>query len=158
MFLDYYAILEIDEAASQQQISAAFKNQALKWHPDKNQELDATQRMQLINEANLILKDPSARELYDKEYQKFKSYKLQSESKVDKGQESHYGHKCQSNPENINKVHYEYEEYNLNDDILKSWIDTARNKAKEMGKQAKRDFAELTKIGIKAFFDRRFFD
>ena len=36
MFKDYYAILEMCENATQEEIKSAFKRQALKWHPDKN--------------------------------------------------------------------------------------------------------------------------
>ena len=62
MFKDYYAILEIDVTASEEDIKAAFKKQALKWHPDRNIGKDTTSIMQDINEAKLILLDFEARE------------------------------------------------------------------------------------------------
>src|SRR5690554_3642123 len=55
MFKDYYAILEIDVSASQDDIKAAFKKQALRCHPDRNIGKDTTLIMQDINEAKLIL-------------------------------------------------------------------------------------------------------
>ena len=42
MFVDYYAVLEIEITATSEEIKAAFKKQALKWHPDKNQGKDTT--------------------------------------------------------------------------------------------------------------------
>jgi len=79
MFIDYYAILEVDFSATQSEIREAFKKQAIKWHPDRNTERDTTLRMQQINEAYLILKDIEARQRYDKEYKLFKQYKQQKE-------------------------------------------------------------------------------
>ena len=60
MFRDYYAILVISQSASRVEIKSAYKKQAIKWHPDKNQGVDTTQRMQEINEAYLILNDVSS--------------------------------------------------------------------------------------------------
>ena len=68
MFVDYYAILEIEASASAEEVKSAFKKQALKWHPDRNSNIDTTKRMQQINEAYLILKDSEARTRYDVEY------------------------------------------------------------------------------------------
>ena len=62
MFIDYYEVLEIKSTASIEEVKAAFKMQALKWHPDRNLGVDTTLRMQLINEAYLILKDVEARQ------------------------------------------------------------------------------------------------
>ena len=79
MFVDYYAILEIDETASLEDIKSAFRKQAIMWHPDRNLGRDTTIQMQLINEAYLILKDTEARSRFDFEYQKFKPYKKAKE-------------------------------------------------------------------------------
>ena len=78
MFVDYYAILEISFDATQLEIKAAYKKQALKWHPDRNIGLDTTLRMQQINEAHLILKDAEGRERYDKEYKRYKEHQRQT--------------------------------------------------------------------------------
>jgi DnaJ-class molecular chaperone len=57
MFIDYYAVLEIEETASFEQVKSAFKKQALKWHPDRNIGMDTKIKMQEINEDYVLLKD-----------------------------------------------------------------------------------------------------
>ena len=57
MFKDYYKLLDIQQNASDEEIKKAFREQAIEWHPDRNQGTDTTLRMQEINEAYLILKD-----------------------------------------------------------------------------------------------------
>jgi DnaJ-class molecular chaperone len=43
--VDYYAILNINSTASKKEIKEAFKREALKWHPDRNNSSDATKKM-----------------------------------------------------------------------------------------------------------------
>ena len=38
MFKDYYAILDIYQSATLSEIKSAYKTQALKWHPDRNED------------------------------------------------------------------------------------------------------------------------
>lgn len=64
---DYYRILQVDPAAEQEVIEAAYRRLARKYHPDSNQSLDATRRMQEINEAYEVLRDPARRAEYDAE-------------------------------------------------------------------------------------------
>jgi curved DNA-binding protein CbpA len=71
MFKDYYNVLDLTQDASFEEIKKAFREQAIKWHPDRNQGIDTTLRMQEINEAYLILKDKEGRVRYDIEYNKF---------------------------------------------------------------------------------------
>jgi curved DNA-binding protein CbpA len=71
MFIDYYKVLEIEQSASHSEIKVSFKKQAIQWHPDKNPNIDVNEKMQLINEAYLILKDEEARNHYDIEHKKF---------------------------------------------------------------------------------------
>ena len=61
-----------------EEIKVAYRKQCIKWHRDKNINIDTTQRMQDINQAYLILKDEEARSKYDIEYLKFKSYKSEN--------------------------------------------------------------------------------
>ena len=58
---DLYQILQVDPAAEQEVVQAAFKRLALKYHPDKNPAPDAHRRMQERNDAILIISDPVQR-------------------------------------------------------------------------------------------------
>ena len=40
MFVDYYKVLEIEKNANSNEIKSAFRSQAIKWHPDKNPNID----------------------------------------------------------------------------------------------------------------------
>jgi curved DNA-binding protein CbpA len=75
MFKDYYQILGIPFTASTQEIKDAYRKMSLKWHPDKNPNIDVTEIMQDINEAYKILYDEFSRARYDKEYEEFRCHK-----------------------------------------------------------------------------------
>jgi len=62
---DYYQTLQVDPAAEQEVIEAAYRRLARKYHPDANASQEATNRMQDINEAHLVLQDPARRAEYD---------------------------------------------------------------------------------------------
>jgi curved DNA-binding protein CbpA len=64
---DYYKILQVDPAADQEVIEAAYKRLARKYHPDMNTSPDATLRMQEMNAAYGVLRRPVTRAQYDKE-------------------------------------------------------------------------------------------
>jgi DnaJ-class molecular chaperone len=61
--LDYYAILEVEKNATQEQIKKAFRKLAILHHPDKTGG-DST-KIKLINEAYAILSDDDKRQIYD---------------------------------------------------------------------------------------------
>lgn len=60
---DYYEILEIHSAASQEVVDAAYRAIAKKLHPDNGG--GATRLMQMVNEAYATLRDPAKRAVYD---------------------------------------------------------------------------------------------
>jgi len=61
-----YKILGVSIEASQQEIKAAFRRLAMRWHPDLNpQQPDARERFQCIREAYERLADPARRREYD---------------------------------------------------------------------------------------------
>ncbi len=63
MSTDYYKILELDKNASQEDIKAAYKKLALKYHPDKNNGKD--DMFKSISEAYSTLSDEQKRKQYD---------------------------------------------------------------------------------------------
>lgn len=130
MFVDYYAILEIEASASAEEVKSAFKKQALKWHPDRNSNIDTTKRMQQINEAYLILKDSEARTRYDVEYNIYLKFHQSKES--------------------YKKYDFEDSSYAVNDDILRKWMENARQQAVNLAKQTIEDLKGMVKEGSKA--------
>jgi DnaJ-class molecular chaperone len=65
---DAYESLQVSRHAEIEVITAAYRSLARKYHPDKNTSPVSTQRMQEINAAYEILKDPVKRKEYDREY------------------------------------------------------------------------------------------
>ncbi len=63
---DYYEILQVTKQATEVELKSAFRKQAKKYHPDRNQgDADAEQRFKEVGEAYEILKDPQKRAAYD---------------------------------------------------------------------------------------------
>lgn len=150
MFVDYYAILEINTSATQDEIKSAFKRQALKWHPDRNPGQDTTLRMQQINEAYLILKDPEARERYDKEYNQFKQYQQQDYSERERQRKYSEQQQKREKEKQQYERQYEYKEYKVSDDILGKWMENARMQAINLAKKTIEDFKGISSAGAKA--------
>ena len=68
--LDYYAILQIEKTASQDEIKNQFRKLAKKWHPDRKQSDDAEKKMADINMAYEVLSNPQRRKMYDQHFSK----------------------------------------------------------------------------------------
>jgi len=131
--IDYYAILNIKPTASKKEIKEAFKKEAMKWHPDRNSSSDATERMQLINEAYLVLKDDEARARYDKQYYKFQeAYSQRQDNSQEKPQ---------------------WNNYTSDDDILNDWIKKAKKQAKEMLMMSIQDLIGMSKVATSAAWE-----
>jgi len=128
VFIDYYSILNVDNKADSEDIKKAYKRQAIKWHPDKNPGKDTAREMQQINEAYLILGDPDARKRYDIEYTLFKQ---RFADKKDTGST-----------------------YDMQDDVLRDWINKARRQSVDLAKQTIQDISGLTKESTSAAFNR----
>jgi len=65
---DLYESLQVSRHAEIEVITAAYRSLARKYHPDKNTSSLSTNRMQEINTAYEILKDPVKRKEYDREH------------------------------------------------------------------------------------------
>ena len=62
---DYYEILGVEKAATADEIKRAYRNLALKYHPDKNKAKDAEEHFKKVNEAYAVLSNPEKRKSYD---------------------------------------------------------------------------------------------
>lgn len=64
--LNYYSVLGLSESATQEEIKAAFKKLALKYHPDKNQgDTSMEERFKEVNHAYQVLSNAYEKARYD---------------------------------------------------------------------------------------------
>ena len=163
MFKDYYAILEISQSATLAEIKSAYRNQAMKWHPDKNHGMDTTEKMKEINEAKLILTDEEARVRYDREYLRFKSFQQekQKEKKTEEPKQKQYENKEQEQEKRTEEKTYEkkaekqkedYSTYHFDDEILKKWMENARKQAMRNVEEMITEFRDSSIVGFGTFF------
>lgn len=62
---DYYEVLGVDRTATRDQIKHAYRQLALKCHPDKNRNPDAAAKFRELAEAYAVLSDDTKRKEYD---------------------------------------------------------------------------------------------
>jgi curved DNA-binding protein len=65
---DYYEILEVKKTATQEELKKAYRELALRYHPDRvaaDKKKDAENTFKEISEAYAVLSDPQKRSLYD---------------------------------------------------------------------------------------------
>ena len=63
--MDYYELLGLKKGASDSEIKAAYRKQALEWHPDRNKSQGASEKFKEINKAYEVLSDSQKRQMYD---------------------------------------------------------------------------------------------
>jgi len=64
-FRDYYEIMGVPRTATQDEIKAAYRGLARKYHPDVNKAADAEDKFKELGEAYEVLRDPDKRKKYD---------------------------------------------------------------------------------------------
>ncbi|WEU40585.1 MAG: molecular chaperone DnaJ [Candidatus Odinarchaeum yellowstonii] len=62
---DYYEVLNVDRNATLDEIKKAYRQLALKYHPDRNKSPEAEEKFKEISEAYAVLSDPEKRRAYD---------------------------------------------------------------------------------------------
>ena len=108
----------------------------MKWHPDKNPDIDVTSVMQDINEAYKILYDDISRARYDREYQAF----------------SHLWEQYQTKQQTSESKSWDYD-YKVNDEDLKNDINEARRYAKDLVDEFFKNLKETSKDAAKGAWD-----
>lgn len=135
MFKDYYQILEITPNATLAEIKQAYRSHSLKWHPDRNQDVDTTKIMQDINEAYSILKDDVRRKRYDREYNHFKQSRQTNNQSSYKSNTKTHQSASQSNSQSYERTYrrssWTYD-YTVHDEQVKNDMNEAREYARKL--------------------------
>lgn len=152
MFKDYYQILGIPFGSDSTTIKVAYREQSLKWHPDKHPEMNVTHKMQDINEAYAILKDSETKQRYDNEYLLFAKHHKQAGNQPSDSNTSDSANPNYSTNNNGNNPQ-SYYNYTVNDETLNEDIFRARAYAKTLVEEFLTGLKENSKLALKGAWD-----
>ncbi|MCB0836172.1 MAG: J domain-containing protein [Bacteroidetes bacterium] len=86
-YKDYYKILGVKRSASEEEIKKAFKQLAIKYHPDKNPgNTAAEEKFKEINEAKEVLGNPQNRQKYDMLGSRYEQFQRMARQRQSAGQ------------------------------------------------------------------------
>ena len=135
MIKDYYKILGLSISATQNEIKQSYRKLAVFWHPDRNSNPIALEKMKEINEAYEILSDENKRKSYNKIYQE---YFINSQIVKYQGQSEK-----QYNEEKEKSVKQKYEkEYN----DLKEWTSNIQFSLKKFDEFLESSISKFDKL------------
>src|SRR2546423_4372223 len=64
---DYYEVLNVSRTAADEDIKAAYRKLAMRWHPDRNNgSKESEEKFKELTEAYDVLRDPNKRATYDR--------------------------------------------------------------------------------------------
>jgi DnaJ-class molecular chaperone len=141
MLPDYYKVLALDSTSTKEDIKKRYRELAKKYHPDVNKSIDATAKMQEIQEAYYILNDDEARTRYNFQYYKVYGNKEQEFKK--------------NNQDNTSEPKQKYSEeknYQFNDPVLEKWILNAKRQAVDFVKDLYHDTKGIAASGCSYYF------
>lgn|SRR5690554_4889952 len=137
MIPNHYQTLGVSVNASKDEIKKAYRQLALKFHPDRNKSPDAHERFIEINEAYLILFDDEARAKYDREYKYYYGQKANTEQASSTHKEKAY------QEEKRTYTYSSKQEPQFDDEDLNQWTKNAREQAESFAKMAFDEFSKL---------------
>ncbi len=133
---DYYKILDIDRNSTEIEIKRAYRRMAMKYHPDVNDDLEATAIFKDVNEAYRTLGNASKKRHYDFYFASGSEVKLNEKYRQDKGRKYGTAYRSQNNnTQNRAKTNYKKKEARPDFSKLENWM-----------------FASLVIVGLFAIF------
>jgi len=111
MIKNYYEVLQISRHSNQKEIKAAYRKLVLFWHPDRNSNPIALDKIKLINEAYEILSNEEKKIVYDTLFDE-----ITNRMQVVKWVEGIQSEKYNSQEEDI------YRKFSTEFEKLNSWI------------------------------------
>lgn len=133
---DYYKILEIDRNSTEVEIKKAYRKLALKYHPDVNDDLQATAIFKDVNEAYRTLGNATKKRHYDFYFVSGSGVKLDDKYRQDKGRKYGTAYRNQAaNAQANSSNHKRKKEEKTDFSTMENWM-----------------FASLVLIGLVAIF------